>query len=221
MGEALCLGRGEGSVRRRGVLHASGSAAGAARVCAGRGQAGAGSGVAGEQPRAATAPGRARSSPWSLRLREGLCADAALRATFMLSRSQRSGDREPCQDQRARGSFARQKRRVSVCGSACGPLGDSRSRSSGLAGGPGNCDPAPDSCRDTPDSCSCQPRPAPCRRLRTWRVNSCRSVVLRVLCLWLVTFVWAVDKTIVIWLPEWHWLSILFYSVLLNARLVL
>lgn len=164
------------------------------------------------------APGAARPSP---RLREGLCADAALRATFMLSRSQRSGDREPCQGQRARGSFARQKRRVSVCGSACGPLGDSRSRSSGLAGGPGNCDPAPDSCRDTPDSCSCQPRPAPCRRLRTWRVNSCRSVVLRVLCLWLVTFVWAVDKTIVIWLPEWHWLSILFYSVLLNARLVL
>lgn len=165
-------------------------------------------------------------SPWTrpeqpVRLREGLCADAALRATFMLSRLQRSGDREPCQDQRARGSFARQKRRVSVCGSACGPLGDSRSRSSGLAGGPGNCDPAPDSCRDTPDSCSCQPRPAPCRRLRTWRVNSCRSVVLRVLCLWLVTFVWAVDKTIVIWLPEWHWLSILFYSVLLNARLVL
>lgn len=164
------------------------------------------------------APGAARPSP---RLREGLCADAALRATFMLSRSQRSGDREPCQDQRARGSFARQKRRVSVCGSACGPLGDSRSRSSGLAGSPGNCDPAPDSCWDTPDSCSCQPRPAPCRRLRTWKVNSCRSVVLRVLCLWLVTFVWAVDKTIVIWLPEWHWLSILFYSVLLNARLVL
>lgn len=64
MGEELCLRRGEGgSVRRRGVLHASGSAAGAARVCAGRGQAGAGSGVAGEQPRAATAPGRARSSP--------------------------------------------------------------------------------------------------------------------------------------------------------------
>lgn len=93
MGEALCLGRGRGRLGARcGVLHALGSAAGAARVCAGRGQAGAGSGVAGEQPRTATAPGRARSSPWSPRLREGLCADAALRATFMLSRSQRSDD---------------------------------------------------------------------------------------------------------------------------------
>lgn len=60
--EVTLMGEG-GSVRRRGVLHASGSAAGAARVCAGRGQAGAGSGVAGEQPRTATAPGRARSSP--------------------------------------------------------------------------------------------------------------------------------------------------------------